>query len=267
MVADRGTDDAAGLPYGLPSHLRPVEVVGRGGDAVVWRARDRRAGRDVAVKVLRLTDDAGRERFGSETRALARLAGHPHVLDVLSVGIEDRCAWLVTPFAERSLWDAVGSDGPLDGAALASLAEALASGLASAHSMGVVHGDVTPANVLFVEGAAVLADFGLSSLEAPLSVSRSVGATPGWAAPERMDGSAPTASSDVYGLGATLWSAATALRPPNHRAPDHTMSPRGLDVIIEACCRTDPHRRPTADYVVELAESERRRRDRYCPGP
>ena len=87
------------------------------------------------------------------------------------------------------------------------------------------------------------------------------------AAPERIDGGPATAASDVYGLGATMWSAATARRPPTHRPPDPAAVARGLDVIIAECCDPDPARRPTASAVLRVAESERRRRDRYCPAP
>lgn len=278
--SDRDDDERRGIPDGLPPRLRVIDVAGRGGTAVVWRARDRRAGRDVAVKVipLRGSDDGAsvdaetlRSRFDHEVRALARMAGHPHVLDILAAGSDDRHAWVVTPLAEGSLADVVTADGPLDAVATSSLAVALASALTHAHSFEVLHGDVTPANVLFVDGRAVLSDFGLATVQAlrltdgePSPV---LGATPGWAAPERIDGGPATAASDVYGLGATMWSAATARRPPTHRPPDPAAVARGLDVIIAECCDPDPARRPTASAVLRVAESERRRRDRYCPAP
>lgn len=250
---------------------------------MVWRARDRRAGRDVAVRVVELggegastegadtTGTSGAERFGHELRALTRLAGHPHVLDVLAAGIDDHVAWTVTPLAESSLWEQLAVGGPLPAGDVVSLCVALASALRAAHDLDVVHGDITPANVLLVEGRPVLADFGLAVLRGPGSVptgdGASFGATPGWAAPERLDGSAPTAASDVYGLGATLWSASTVLRPPVHRPPECSVVPRGVDVVVASCCEVDPSRRPTAADVERSAEAERRRRRRYCPGP
>ncbi|MBS1838644.1 MAG: protein kinase, partial [Actinobacteria bacterium] len=150
-----------------------------------------------------------------------------------------------------------------------SLAVALASALDAAHGLEVVHGDVTPANVVFVDGRPVLADFGLATWVQPGSGRREErrGATPGWAAPERFDGAAPTSASDVYGLGATLWSAATARRPLPHGPLERAAVPRGIDSIVAACCDEEPRRRPSASEVVGLAESERDRRRRYCPDP
>ena len=94
-------------PTNLPSGIRLIEVVGRGGSAVVWRARDRRSGRDVAVKVIGLPPDGPprertRDRFERELRALARLR-HDHVLAVSAAGTDRDCCWVLTPLADDSL--------------------------------------------------------------------------------------------------------------------------------------------------------------------
>lgn len=258
-------------PLTLPSHVRLVDVVGRGGSATVWRARDRRSGRDLAVKVVPIRRSGAHgdvdTAFDRELRALARLSGLPNVLEVVSAGVEDRVAWIVTPLAETSLWERTARSGPLDGEAIADIAVRLAGALAGAHDRGVVHGDVTPSNVLLLDDEPVLADFGLAVVQAAAGPDPRVGATPGWAAPERLDGATPTVASDVYGLGATLWSAATGARPPAYRPPDPERVQRGLRAIVSACCRIEPRLRPSAAEVARGAESELRRRRRYCPDP
>ncbi|UDY37156.1 protein kinase domain-containing protein [Dermatobacter hominis] len=268
----------ASVPTNLPSGIRLGEVVGVGATSTVWRARDRRRGRDLAVKVLAVP--AGGEarertvaRFEHETRALARLADAPHVLPLLTAGSDGSCCWLVTPLAEAGLFERA----PLALADLLDVAAATAGALEAAHAAHVVHGDVTPANVLWLDGRPVLSDFGLSVLrsgEAGLRTDGAApgdpaarGATPGWAAPERWDGAPPTEASDVYGWGATIWTAGVGERPPGHDPPPVGLLPRGIDAIVRACCEPTPRRRPSAAEVRAMVAGEVRRRDRYCPEP
>jgi serine/threonine protein kinase len=265
-------------------------VIGTGATSVVWRARDRRRGRDVAVKVLAVPGaDRTRSlaRFEHETRALARLADEPHVLGLLAAGTDGAVAWLVTPLAEATLPDRA----PLPADGLVDLACGTAAGLAAAHGREVVHGDVTPPNVLWVEAVPVLSDFGLAILRSdhavPSDTERPVdtephrdtdrpdgaddgaarGLTPGYAAPERWDGVAPSAASDVYGWGATMWSASTGERPPSHDPPDPGRLPRGVADVVRACCSPEAAERPTMTEVRVAMAGEARRRGRYCPDP
>ncbi len=268
-------DPTAQRPATLPSGLRLDRVVGRGATSTVWAGRDRRVGRDVAVKVLPLSVDGPdrarlTERFDHELRALARLAGEPNVLGVVAAGVEPDCCWIVTDLADGSLADSsLAGDGPLPVERLLSSASDAAAGLAAAHRMDVVHGDVTPANVLWMGDRAVVADFGMSALQLgpDPSGTAALGATPGWAAPERLEGGAPTPASDVYGWGATVWSAATGERPNRHAPPDGRRAPRHIGVVLDAACHPDPDRRPAMDELLEAVARERRRRDRYIPGP
>lgn len=277
---------AALRPRNLPSNLRLCEPIAVGGTAVLWRARDRRAGRDVAVKVMARGDggadadaEASVDRFTDEVRALARLSTHPHVLPLLAAGTDDSTCWLVLALAQHSLadqlWpdDAHGSD-DAPGQAMGTeelfqLADSLAGALVAAHQMEVVHGDVTPANVLRLDDRWVLADFGIASVQATALPARAVGATPGWAAPERIDGSTlvATRSSDAFGWAATVWTAATAERPDGLGGLDTTSLPRGLALIIGDCLHPDPSCRPDMAEVADRVAAERRRRDRYIPDP
>lgn len=272
-------------PANLPSGIRLVDVVGRGGSGVVWRARDRRAGRDVAVKVIVLASHGPdrerlRERFEREVRALTRLRDH-NVLEVRAAGTDRDCCWVLTPLADGSLAQRIERAPITDPGELCELARALGLGLAAAHRLEVVHGDVTPANVLWWEGRPVLADFGTAVVQSaggglPEADAWAAGvsssgdgwpATPGWAAPERLDGEEPTVESDVYGWAATVWSAATGRRPPIGRAPDPAPLPRGLDSIVADSCHPDPAGRPPLSDSLRRLDAERRRRDRYIPGP
>lgn len=276
-------------PSTLPSGVRLDRVVGRGATSTVWAGRDRRVGRDVAVKVLPLAADGpararATARFDHELRALARLSGEPNVLGVIAAGSEAGCCWIVTALAVASLADrslAVGAALPVE--ELLALASDVATGLAAAHRSDVVHGDVTPSNVLWVDGAPVVGDFGLSVLQASVAAelagggsgpagltgasAAALGATAGWAAPERLAGGPPTTESDVYGWGATVWTAATGERPSPHGPPDERRVPRGLDGVVRAACHPDPARRPTMARVAVAVADEQRRRDRYIPDP
>jgi serine/threonine protein kinase len=238
-------------PASLPSHLRLVEVVGTGGAGTVWRARDRRAGRDVAVKVVDLGGPDGAGRFESEVRALARLRGLPGIVAVEAVGVgDDAQAWIVSElWSGGSLAD---RPRPVPPDVVVEVGVVVAAALAGAHGVGVVHGDVTPANVLLDgRGGAGLCDFGLAVLAGPQE--GSVPAfTPAYSAPERLEGSPPSAAGDVFGLGATLRAVAGPVR--------------GLDEVVARCCAPDPGERPAAAAVADLLASERRRRSRATRG-
>lgn len=194
-------------PVGLPTRLRPVELIGSGTSAVVWKARDRRHGRDVAVKVLAASDPRRSEllrvRLEHEARALARLRGVAGVVAVLELGLTlDGVGWLVTELVDAgSLADrGPASVGPEE---LQPMAAALAAGLARAHAHGVVHGDISPGNLLVdAGGGALLADFGMAVLE---DGQRTPGGfTPAFAAPERLAGEPPSEAADVYSLAASI---------------------------------------------------------------
>ena len=143
---------------------------------------------------------------------------HPGILTVLAVGLgeDGTTGWIVTPLVDG---------GPLDQAtAPLSCDEALVLGasasdaLAHAHRHGVVHGDLSPSNVFIdADGAAVLGDFGLATLDGPAGPA---GFTPAFAAPERRRGGPPTPSADVFSLGAVLWWASTHEVAPRSTSPD-----------------------------------------------
>ena len=196
----------------ISGRYRPLEQLGRGGMGVVWRARDLRLGRVVAIKVLHpwVADDPElRERFEREAAALARLE-HPNVVRLYDV-LEDRGQTvLVMELVEGEALDTRLAGGPQTWDETRKLCAPVAAALAHAHARGVVHRDLTPANVLVERGSGrlVVTDFGLarlarSSRNAP--VSGVLAGTPEYWAPEQASGEATGPATDLYALGCILY--------------------------------------------------------------
>jgi hypothetical protein len=193
--------------YGLERAL------GMGGMATVYLARDLRHGRQVAVKVLRpdLAAVIGSERFLKEIEIAAGLA-HPHILTLIDSGEARGFLFYVMPFVEGgSLRQVLSREGPLPPPRAASIVREVADALAYAHRQGIVHRDIKPENVLFLQGHAVVTDFGiakavLSAGDAQLTRSGFPLGTPGYMSPEQAAGSTSIDSrTDVYGLACVAY--------------------------------------------------------------
>jgi beta-lactam-binding protein with PASTA domain len=186
--------------------------IGRGGMGVVWRARDERLGRDVALKVLHpwVADDPDlRERFEREAAALARLE-HPNVVRLYDVLEHDGQTVLVLELVDGISLDTLVAGRSLDWEETRRYGAPVAAALAHAHTRGVVHRDLTPANVLVERGTGrvVVTDFGLarlarSSRSAP--VSGVLAGTPEYWAPEQAAGRRTGPATDLYALGCILF--------------------------------------------------------------
>ncbi len=208
----------------LPPRYQPIEVIGRGGMGVVWRAHDAELARDVAVKVLAEHADAESlaVRLRREARILARLE-HPGIVAVHDAGVlDDGRPWYVMRLVlgERLDDAARGFEGP--GAVVRVMAR-LVETVAFAHAQGVVHRDLTPRNVMLGPFGEVLAlDWGvakdsgsddasgpgaegeLQAVDAGATSHGTVMGTPGYMAPEQAAGLGADARSDIFGLGAIL---------------------------------------------------------------
>jgi serine/threonine protein kinase/alpha-tubulin suppressor-like RCC1 family protein len=197
--------------------------LGRGGSAIVYRARDRALFRDVAIKVVRprfaANADDAIERLEREARTVARLQ-HPNIVTVHAVKrLRDGGLALVMQYVPgRTLKQAVQEDGPFDAERAERVLKDIAQALAFAHHHGVVHRDVKPENVFLdsATGRALLSDFGIAysnEFESRLTMTGAAIGTPAYMAPEQIDGAPANARSDVYSLGLVAWEMLTGHRP------------------------------------------------------
>ncbi len=191
------------------------ETLGRGGSGAVYLVEDG-GGQRAALKLVDAAEDpiAG-ERLAREVRALQSLR-HPSVPHVLDAELDGDETFVVSEYIPGlSLFDHVQKNGPLAGAALADMAESIASALEAAHAAGVVHRDVTPANVMMGPRGPVLIDFGLAHREDDARLTREglVSGTAGYVAPEVIDGVEPGPVADLWAWAATVAYAMTGRAP------------------------------------------------------
>jgi serine/threonine-protein kinase len=209
-----------------------LEHLGSGGMATVWRGRDRRLNREVAVKVLsdRLASDpAFRSRFEREAMHVASLK-HPNVVTVYDSGSDGPSYYIVMELVEgeslQARLEATVPYLPLD-VSLRLVTEALA-GLGHAHARGIIHRDIKPANILIThDDTAKLADFGIARATdevAGLTTTGSFIGTPSYSSPEQLSGLPATASTDLYSLGCVLYQCLTGHPPFESELPAGIMA-------------------------------------------
>jgi eukaryotic-like serine/threonine-protein kinase len=218
---------SAGPERVIAGRYRLGAVIGRGGMGVVWRARDELLSRDVAVKEMlwppSLTDherQAACRRATREAQVAARL-NHHNVVRVFDIVESGGCPWIVMEFLPyRSLLDVIDDDGPLTPAGAAQIGLQILAALRAAHAQGIVHRDVKPANILIGPGnRVVLTDFGIA-WAADSTAATTAGlvlGSPSYIAPERARGGHSGAPGDLWGLGASLYTAVEG-HPPFERA-------------------------------------------------
>ncbi|MGC2056679.1 MAG: protein kinase [Candidatus Sulfotelmatobacter sp.] len=223
--------------------LGPYEIVspvGAGGMGEVYRARDTRLGRDVAIKVLpeALANDADRlRRFEQEARTIAAL-NHPNILGIHDIGEHDGAPFLVSEFLEgQTLRDKLVS-GPMPMRRAIEYALGIAHGLAAAHEKGIVHRDLKPENVFVTrDGRIKVLDFGLAklvrpeenhetalTLTNPATLPGMVMGTVGYMSPEQVRGEPCDARSDIFSFGAVLYEMLTGKRAFKRETPAETMT-------------------------------------------
>jgi Tol biopolymer transport system component len=222
--------------------LGPYEIqspLGAGGMGEVYRARDTRLGRDVAIKVLpeALAHDADRlRRFEQEARAIAAL-NHPNILGIHDIGTHDGAPFLVSEFLEGQTLREKLVTGPLPVRRAIEYALRIAEGLAAAHEKGVVHRDLKPENVFVTrDGRIKVLDFGLAKLVRPeenhepavtLTDPTSPGmvmGTVGYMSPEQVRGEPCDARSDIFSFGAVLYEMLTGKRTFKRETSAETMT-------------------------------------------
>ncbi|HTI27616.1 MAG TPA: serine/threonine-protein kinase [Kutzneria sp.] len=266
----------------IAERYKLVRKVGSGAMGTVWQARDQLLRRDVAVKELlvrtgmtELQTDEARNRAMREARLAARLH-HPNVISIYDVvEYEGRPCLIMEYLPSQSLADLIAEHGVLPVGTVARIGTQIASALAAAHTAGIVHRDVKPANVLLTgDNVAKLTDFGISRADGDATVTAAglLAGTPAYLPPEVAQGHDSVFASDVYALGAMLYAAVEG-RPPFgtddnavallHRIATEEVPPPEHAVPLTATLvwmlRRDPKHRPEAKEVQDalgaLAES------------
>jgi serine/threonine protein kinase len=282
---------AAGTRLGPYEILSPI---GAGGMGEVYRARDTRLGREVAIKVLpadRLADEARRARFVQEARAASAL-NHPNIVTIYEIESAEGSDFIVMELVPGKTLDALIPRQGMRLGELLRIAIPLADALAAAHAAGIVHRDLKPANVMVTpQGVAKILDFGLAKLieadedagddsmaltldaRAQLSRPGTVAGTAAYMSPEQASGAAADARSDVFSFGSVLYEMLTGRRPfdggstaeilaavlkETPKPPSELVpdAPRDLERVIRRCLRKEPERRyqHMLDVKVELQE-------------
>jgi eukaryotic-like serine/threonine-protein kinase len=268
-------------PALIADRYRLRHVVGRGGMGVVWEAWDERLERRVALKQLhRQTTGSAAEaelankRAMREARLTARL-NHPHAVPVFDVVEQQGQLWLIMQFIPSITLAAVLEEvGPLKPDEAAKVGAQVASALAAAHAVGIVHRDVKPGNILIAEDStALISDFGIAHAlgDVTLTSSGMIHGTPAYLAPEVARGGEATFASDMFSLGATLYGAIEGTPPFGtdensmallHRVASGEFPPPqrcgALTPVIMHMLSADPEARPSMGAVADnFAERSR----------
>jgi pimeloyl-ACP methyl ester carboxylesterase/predicted Ser/Thr protein kinase len=265
------------MPLSSGTRLGPYEIltlVGLGGMGEVYRARDTRLARDVALKILpaEMSDaPSRRQNLEQEARAVARL-NDPHICTLHDIGATTAGAvYLVMEYIEGKTLCSLIERGPLDFHHLVNIGAQIADALAVAHGAGIIHGDIKPENIMLTaRGDVKVLDFGLARKIPPVNIAASTTATleaiaePGkiagtlaYMSPEQIRGEAIDARSDLFSLGVLLYEGATGSRPFD--APT-------ILAVATAIASVDPplpsSLRPAFDRVIASALAKDRERHR-----
>jgi serine/threonine protein kinase/Tol biopolymer transport system component len=266
-------------PYQIES------LLGAGGMGEVYRARDTRLDRTVAIKILTqgLADTPEvRQRFEREARAVSSLS-HPHICVLYDVGNQDGIEYLVMEYLEGETLAARIAKGSLTAAELLRYASQIADALDKAHRQGIVHRDLKPANVMLTKTGAKLLDFGLAkdeeilqgdpgsspTMSRPLTVQGTILGTMQYMAPEQLEGKPADACSDIFSFGAILYEMATGRKAfeakshasliaailkeePRPMRELQPLTPPALENIVKACLAKDPDERPQSAHDLKL---------------
>ena len=263
----------------LAGRYRLEREIGAGGMGRVWRARDVRLDREVAVKTVDLggvNDPSLAGRFQREIVLTAKLTS-PHTVTVFDGGVDGHTAYLVMELLRgESLAQAIDRRGPLGLTQTLDVARQVALGLGAAHSVGLVHRDIKPANVMLTEGRAKLLDFGIAQLTGQAdphltAPSMTIG-TAAYMSPEQAAGMAVDAATDVYALGCLIMTMLTG-RPPfdgnqpvvvasqqiNNTPPRLTQRrsevPAALDDLVVRLLAKNPLDRPDIATTLRVLEA------------
>jgi eukaryotic-like serine/threonine-protein kinase len=281
------------MPLSAGTKLGPYEIVspvGAGGMGEVYRARDPRLDRTVAIKILpaRLSNSAeARQRFDREARAISSLS-HPNICHLYDIGQQDGTSYLVMEYLEgETLADRLRK-GPLPLEQVLKIGAEVCEGLGKAHRSGVVHRDLKPSNIMLTRSGAKLMDFGLAkapvaavaagsssdslaTMSRPLTAEGTIVGTFQYMSPEQVEGKDADPRSDIFSLGAVLYEMVTGKRAFEGKTTASTiaailaaepkpisgiqpMAPFVLERVVKKCLAKDPDERwqSASDLASEL---------------
>jgi Tol biopolymer transport system component len=272
--------------------LGPYEIIaalGAGGMGEVYRARDTRLERDVAVKVLPTnlsSDPSLRQRLEREAKAVSKLS-HPHICTLHDIGHQDGVDFLVMELVEGETLERRLAKGPLPPEQAIRFAAQIADALAKAHKRGITHRDLKPSNIMLTKSGTKLMDFGLAKASGPaplaaaltemtaeqakLTVEGTIIGTFQYMAPEQLEGKEADARTDIFALGEVIYEMATG-KPafagksrasliaailssePQPMAALQPMTPPALERVVKRCLAKDPDDRwqTATDLASEL---------------
>src|SRR5271156_2707089 len=276
------------MPLTPGTKLGPYQIeslLGAGGMGEVYRARDTRLDRTVAIKILTqgVSDTPEvRQRFEREARAVSSLS-HPHICVLYDVGNQEGIEYLVMEYLEGETLAARIAKGSLTTAELLRYAAQIADALDKAHRQGIVHRDLKPANVMLTKTGAKLLDFGLAkdeeilqgdpgsspTMSRPLTMQGSIVGTMQYLSPEQLEGKPADAGSDIFSCGAMLYEMATGKKAfeakshasliaailreePRPMRDLQPLTPPALEHIVRACLAKDPDERPQSAHDLKL---------------
>jgi len=276
----------------LGTKLGPYEIIapiGAGGMGEVYRARDTRLDREVAIKVLPTTlssDLSLRQRLEREAKAVSKLS-HPHICTLHDIGRQDGVDFLVMELVEGETLEHRLLKGALPLEQTIRFAAQIADALAGAHKMGITHRDLKPSNVMLTRTGAKLMDFGLAKASGPasleaaltdmtaeqakLTVEGTIVGTFQYMAPEQLEGRQADARADIFALGEVIYEMATGQPPftgksrasliaaiissePQPMTASQAMTPPALERVVKKCLAKDPDERwqSASDLAAEL---------------
>ena len=274
------------------TRLGPYEIVsllGKGGMGEVYKARDTRLEREVAIKVLRAEwseDPRFKERLEREAKKISQLQHH-NICTLHDVGSQDGVDYLVMEYLHgETVESRLNNKGPLPIPEVLKIGSQIAEAIEAAHRRGVVHRDLKPGNVILTAAGAKVVDFGLArdatppgqavdtqaaTFAAPITEEGSFAGTMPYMAPEQLEGRAADARADIWALGCVLYEMATGERPfrgatraslvtaimsaePEPVSRKRSIAPERLDWVMKRCLAKDPERRwhSARDVAIEL---------------
>ena len=280
------------MPLATGTHLGPYEIIapaGAGGMGEVYRARDTRLNREVAIKVLpdHLSSNPElRERFEREARAISQLS-HPHICVLYDIGKHENADYLVLEYLEGETLGARVRRGPLPTDQVLKYGAQIAEALDKAHRHGVFHRDLKPDNVMLTKSGVKLLDFGLAKplvgavgvasssaatmTHSPLTTEGTLVGTFQYMSPEQLEGQEADARSDIFGLGCVLYEMVTGRRAfegkstakvvaaimtaePPAISTLSPLTPASLERVVRKCLAKDPEERwqNAGDLASEL---------------